>query len=239
MKAAPDQALDGGSAQGVPDRERDPERRDDPEQVHAVDRPDQRAVVQILPVEPALFHPEVREHPADVRVDESLQRLAHPVTVPRVRRVRVALLIGERVVLSVIGDPLGQRPLHGHAAEDRGGRLDGRARLEGTREVAVEADRDAESAPHAHCDDDRDVDGMERDVPENPGWTNICSGGTMTAISVTTWLIRLVRGRTVPTEAFSGAATGTGTSDTANESSHVREQRLLRIANVSVGTMKK
>ena len=168
---APDQALDaaGPAVERVADRERDPERRDDPEQVHAVDRPDQLVVVQILPVEPALLHPEVREHPADMRVDESLERLAHPVTVPRVRRVRVALLVGERVVLPVIGDPLGQRPLHGHAAEDREGRLDGSARLEGAvGEVAVEPDRDSECANDIHCDHDRDVDGMERDVPESP-----------------------------------------------------------------------
>ena len=38
--------------------------------------------------------------------------------------------------------------------------------------------------------------------------------------------MRLVRGRTVPTEAFSGAATGTGTSDTVNQYSHADEQRL-------------
>ena len=71
-------------------------------------------------------------------------------------------------MLPVIGDPLGQRPLHRHAAEDREGRLDGGARLEGAvGEVAVEADRDAEGANDIHCDHDRDVDGMERDVPEN------------------------------------------------------------------------
>ena len=62
-----------------------------------------------------------------------------------VRGVRVARLVGERVVLAVVGYPLCDRPLHRHAAEDgeRGrDRARGREALVG--EVAVEADRRAE-----------------------------------------------------------------------------------------------
>ena len=108
----------------VPDRERDPEREHDPEQVQTIDRADEPILVEIAPVLAALLHPEVVEHPADVGVHEAAQRAPEPVSVA-VRRVRVARLVRERVVLAVVGHPLRHRPLHRHAAEDREQRLDG------------------------------------------------------------------------------------------------------------------
>ena len=77
--------------------------------------------------------------------------------------------------------------------------------------------------------------GWNATFQSTPAATRIPSGGTMTAISVTTWLMRLVRGRTVPTEAFSGAATGTGASATVNQSSHVGRITVVRIAIVGGG----
>ena len=57
---------------------------------------------------------DAREAPADVRVQQPAQRAAQPVPVVDVRRVRVALLVGERMVLAVVGDP------GDHRALDRG-----------------------------------------------------------------------------------------------------------------------
>ena len=71
-----------------------------------------------------------------------------------VRRVRVARLIREGVVLAVVGDPLRDRPLHRHAAEhaEHGfhGRVSGEAAVS---EIAVEADRRAERADDVQRDE--------------------------------------------------------------------------------------
>ena len=167
--AAPQEPFDpvGEPSERVADRERDAQREQDPEQVHPVDRADEPVLVQVLAVQAALLHPEAREHPADVRVDEPLEGRDRAVAVAGVRRMRIAVLIRERVVLAVICDPLGERPLHRHAAQDRERRLHRRARLEGAvREVAVEPDRDAEGADHVHPGHDREVARVEGDAPE-------------------------------------------------------------------------
>ena len=87
-----------------------------------------------------------------------------PLTAPlrpaavAVRRVRVALLVGVRVVLAVVGDPRHHRPLDGHRAEDGQRVLRGLVGLEGAvREQAVEAERDAERGQHVHRGHDRQV----------------------------------------------------------------------------------
>ena len=59
-------------------------------------------------------------------------------------RVRVALLVGVRVVLAVVGDPVHDRALHRHRAEDRDRVLHRFVGLERTvRQQPVEAERDA------------------------------------------------------------------------------------------------
>src|SRR5579862_152665 len=65
----------------------------------------------------------------------------------------------------------------------------------------------------------------------SPIATRIPIGGTMTATSVTIWLIRLVRGRTVPTL----AAVSVIVSTLLNRYSPKREDRLMRIAVVGSG----
>ena len=55
--------------------------------------------------------------PAHVRVPEALQRAAAARRRGRGGRVRVALVVGERVVLAVVGHPVDHRALHGHRAE--------------------------------------------------------------------------------------------------------------------------
>ena len=71
------------------------------------------------------------------------------------------------MVLAVICDPLRDRALHRHAAEDRERRLHGRMRAEAAvREVAVEADRRAERARHVERNEQNEVDRVEGDAPE-------------------------------------------------------------------------
>ncbi len=110
----------------------------------------------------------------------------------------IARLVGERVVLAVVGHPLRERPLHRHAAEDRERRLHRGARLEApVREVAVEADRRPEGADDVHAGEDREVAPVEARRPRGgPSPRAGRAAGTTTATSVTTWLIRLVRSRT-------------------------------------------
>ena len=157
------------AADPVAEQERQPEREHHPEQIQPVDRADEPVLVEILPVLAALLHAEVREQPADVRVDEAAHRAERAVAVAGVRRVRVAGLIRERVVLAVVGHPLRERPLHRHAAEDRERRLDRLARLEAAvREVAVEADRRPEGADDVEAGEEREVEPVERDAPEQP-----------------------------------------------------------------------
>ena len=60
----------------------------------------------------------VDEEPAHVGVEEAAQRAAPADAVVDVRAVRVALLVGERVVLAVVGDPGDDRALDRRRAED-------------------------------------------------------------------------------------------------------------------------
>jgi hypothetical protein len=79
----------------------------------------------------------------------------------------VARLVGESVVLAVIRHPLGHRPLHRHAAENRQQRLDGGARLEAAvREEPMKSDRRSERAEDVHAREEGDVDPVEADAPE-------------------------------------------------------------------------
>ena len=91
-----------------------------------------------------------------------------PGLVADVRRMRVALLVRERVMLAVIGHPLRDRALHRHAAEDAERDLHRLPRLEAAmREVAVEADRRPERAQHVEDEEQQQVDGVERDAPQH------------------------------------------------------------------------
>ena len=81
------------------------------------------------------------EQPAGVGVPQAAQAAA----VSDVRAVRVALLVGVRVVLAVVGDPIQHRALDRQRAEDRERALEPRVGLErAVGQQPVEADRDAD-----------------------------------------------------------------------------------------------
>jgi len=106
------------------------------------------------------------EEPAHVRVPEPGDGALEAAAVP-VRGVRVALPVGVRVVLAVVGDPGHHGPLHRHRAE-RGQRvLDRLERLErAVRQQPVEAQRHAVAREHVHQREHREVAPVDVRVPE-------------------------------------------------------------------------
>jgi len=68
----------------------------------------------------------------------------------------------------MVGDPLGERPLHRHAAENGEGDLDRRACLEAAVcEVPVKPDRRAEGADDIEAGEEGEVEPVEGDPPEH------------------------------------------------------------------------
>ena len=105
--------------------------------------------------------------PGGVRVPEALQRAHGAAVLADVRGVRVALLVGVRVVLAVIRDPVDDRALHGEHPEIREDVLGRLVRLEGTMgQHPVEADRDADPAEEVHQHEDGDVGPAEPATPQ-------------------------------------------------------------------------
>jgi hypothetical protein len=111
----------------------------------------------------------VDEQPADVRVEEAPQRTAPADAVVDVRAVRVALLVGERMVLTVVGDPGDDRALDRGRAEDGQRGLHGRLGLEAAvGEEAVEADGHAEPGGQVGDHEDDDVVKVQPALPRLP-----------------------------------------------------------------------
>src|SRR5207237_6216637 len=87
----------------------------------------------------------VDEQPAHVRVEQPPQGAAPAPAVADVGTVRVTLLVGERVVLAVVGDPGDHRPLDRRRSQGREYPPQRSAGLEAAvGEESVEADRDPE-----------------------------------------------------------------------------------------------
>ena len=98
-----------------PRLEREREAGQDPEQERPVDVGDERVLHQVWRVPLAVGALGVDEQPADVGVQQAAQRT---VSVS-LRAMRVALLVGEGMVLAMVGDPGDDRPLDRGGAEDR------------------------------------------------------------------------------------------------------------------------
>ena len=106
------------------------------------------------------------EQPAHVRVPEPGDRPLYAAAVA-VRRVWVALLVGVRVVLAVVGDPRHHRSLDRDGAEDRQRVLDRLVRLErAVGEQAVEAERHAVAGDHVHDRQHREIAPVDQRVPQ-------------------------------------------------------------------------
>jgi hypothetical protein len=109
------------------------------------------------------------EEPAHVRVVEAAHGAAPAVAVVDVGAVGVALLVGEGVVLAVVGDPGDHRPLDRRRAEDPEQAVQPVVGLEAAvGEVAVEADRDPEPGQHVHADEEEDVAPVQGAAPHLP-----------------------------------------------------------------------
>ena len=166
-EAAPDEAaqraLEREAVQRPAEQRRDADRREREPREHPADAAHARVLVELagvlLPVRQAVgLH-----QPAGVRVPQPGQAGA----VADVRGVRVALLVGVRVVLAVVGDPVHHRALEPHRAEDRErvlGRLVGPEGAVG--EQPVVADGDAEPEHQVGDGHDRQVDPVDPLVPE-------------------------------------------------------------------------
>ena len=82
---------------------------------------------------------------------------------------RIAELVGEGVVLAVVGDPGGDRPFDRGGAEDGEGRSHRRARGErAMREVAMKADGDPGAGRDEHHREDQEVLPVQRTTPDLP-----------------------------------------------------------------------
>ena len=113
-RPAPQQAGEA-ARQRAADRVSEPERRGEtaerPDEERAIHERHDRIGEQIGRVALARAALGVNEQPADVRVREPAQRPAQADAVIDVGAVRIALAIGERVVLAMVGDPGDDGPL--------------------------------------------------------------------------------------------------------------------------------
>ena len=103
------------------ERDAEPERRresgDHPQHERVVDEPDPRVREQVLGVAALVGDLHVAEHPPEMGVDEPVDRAAPARAVPDVRAVRVAVDVGELVVLAMGRDPVDHRPFGGRRSE--------------------------------------------------------------------------------------------------------------------------
>ena len=121
-EAAPEQAGEAaksGAADHPAEEEGKQQAADRPVDEGAVDPADDRVLEQVGREALLVAALGVDEEPAHVGVEEAAQGAAPAVAVVDVGAVRVALLVGEGVVLAVVGDPGDDRALDRRRAEDR------------------------------------------------------------------------------------------------------------------------
>ena len=129
----------------------------------AVDAPHAAVFHQVGGVLALAGEPLLADEPAEVRVDEAAQALA----ATDVRAVRIALLVGVRVVLAMVGYRRDHGPLDRHRAHGGEEVLHGLARRERAMgEQAVEADGHPESGDEVHDAEEDEVVRAHAVAPE-------------------------------------------------------------------------
>ena len=124
----------------------------DPQHERAIHEADPRVGEQILGVARLVGDLHVGEHPADVGVDETPELTAPSVAVVQMGAVRVALLVGELVMLAVGRHPVDHRSL-GRGRAQRG---EERPRRAAALEAAVgqqTVESDGDARPDDHVED--------------------------------------------------------------------------------------
>ena len=166
----PGQPGDQGAADHVAKSKGHQETEDRPVDEGTIDPADHRILDQVRRKALLVAALGVDEEPAHVGVKEAAQLAAQTATVVDVGAVRVALLIGEGVVLAVIGDPGDDRPLDRRRAEDRQQAVQPAAGLEAAvGEVAVKADGDPKAGQQVEPEEEEDVAPVQGAVPDLPG----------------------------------------------------------------------
>ena len=166
-EAAPDVAADGAlhgePVQHVAQDGREQQRDQDKPREALADLPHDGVLVEILGVALPVGLALGLGQPARVSVPEAAQAGA----VADVGRVRVALLIGVRVVLAVVGDPVEHGALHRQRAGDGERVAQPSLRLEGAvGQHPVEADRDPAGRHEVHRREDPQVDPVHPGAPQ-------------------------------------------------------------------------
>jgi hypothetical protein len=158
-RESPDQSARDRPAQGEWDQERE---GDQPEESFG-DPPHAAILDELAGEASSVRHPAVLEEPAHVRVPQAREA----ASVAEVRGVGVALLVGVCVVAAVVGDPIRDRALHGHRAQNGQQILDRLVGGEGAvRQQAVVADRHPARGDDVHAGEDRQVGPAHGLVPE-------------------------------------------------------------------------
>ena len=127
------------------------------------------------------------------------------------RRVGVIGPVAVLVVPAVQRDPLEQRPLDRHGAQDREDELDERDGLEGAvREEAVVADRDPQDREAIQPEQEAQLDPAEAPAPQGSRGGDSPSSGTRTARELATRTPSEMGAEGSPGNSASGSATGSG-----------------------------
>ena len=154
---------------GVAEPEGGDQPTDRPHEEGLVDERDDGIGAQVRGVAFAMTARGVDEQPADVRVGQAPQGAAQAAAVVDVGAVRVALAVGEGVVLAMVGDPGDHGTLDRGRAEHGEDETEERGCLErAVGKEAVKADRDTERRGDVHDREHDQVRAVKQAIPQLP-----------------------------------------------------------------------
>ena len=166
---APHQRQEGtgqGSLDRQADQEGDRQAGDDQRLLQRVDHAQPAVPEQVGAVAAAIGLAHRREQPPHVGMPQPPSRAQRSGS-SVVRAVRVAVLVGEVVVLAMVGDPLDDRSLDRQGAEHRQRVADGGVGLKGAvRQEPVEPHRDPQAGERVPDGQDGDVQRLDHATPE-------------------------------------------------------------------------